>query len=351
LKNHIQDKDLLLLHLSIGRINFLKFEEKKKLAKKLDSSYSLVLLSIEEICKFVNRTIPKTVNWNGKENCRMAEISAYLCEKLDIKVILNSDEEYPELLKQISDPPYLLFCRGNASILKGNCVSVVGTRRLSPEGRKATLKFAYDASFNGFNVISGLAYGTDAAAHQGVLNAFFDCAEKGITTEVLGKTVAVIPCAIDEIVPYSNKKLASQIIQCGGCLISEYEPGMSMASWHYVARNRIIAGLSEGTVVIEAPAGSGALITADFALGYGRDLLFHSAIYGKIAQKLAISVQFQLEKEFAAGRVSQTKLENRPEKYLEAGAPVINSFQEYIETIGNVTQWYKRNIPEQGELF
>jgi len=346
-----QTKDLLLLHLAINRITFLNFEEKKILAKKLDSSHSLVLLSIEEICKFIDRKIAKSVNWDGKENLRMAEVAAHYCEVLKIKVILHSDDEYPDLLRQIQDPPYLLFCRGNYNLLKESCVSVVGTRRLTPNGKNAAINFAYDAALNGCNVVSGLAYGADGFAHQGTINASFDCSEKEISTEVLGKTIAVLPSAIDEILPYGHKKLAAQILQCGGCLISEYEPGMTMAPWHYVARNRIIAGLSLATVVIEAPAGSGALITADMALGYGREVMFHKAIYGEIAQKLAVAVQGQLEKDFAAGRVSQYKLENRPEKYLEAGAPVINSFQEYVNTLGVYPVWYKKNIPEQGELF
>lgn len=346
-----QNRDLLLLHLSLNRITFLQFEEKKILAKKLDSSHSLVLLSIEEICKIIDRNISKTVNWDGKENLRMATIAAHFCESMKIKIVLHSDDEYPELLRQIQDPPYLLFCRGNETLLKGNCVSVVGTRRLTQNGKNAAFGFARDAALNGFNVVSGLAYGADGYAHKGVLETFYECEEKGILTEVLGKTIAVLPSAIDEIVPNCHKRLASQIIQCGGCLISEYEPGIGMAPWHYIARNRIIAGLSSGTVVIEAPAGSGALITADFALEYNRDLMFHKAIYGDVAKKLAISVQGQLEKDFAAGRVSQYKVENRPEKYLEAGAPVINSFQEYLCASGSYMVLKKKSVPEQGELF
>lgn len=348
---HIQNRDLLLLHISLNRITFLKFEEKKILAKYLDNSNGLVLLSIEEISKIINRKISSSVIWDGKENLRMAKIAFHYCEAMNVKVLLYDDEEYPALLKQISDPPYLLFCRGNFSLLNENCVSVVGTRRLSAEGKNATLNFTYDAALNGCNIVSGLAYGADSYAHKGAINAFFDCEDKELSTQVLGKTIAVIPSSIDEIVPYGHKKLASQILQCGGCLISEYEPKMGMASWHFVARNRIIAGLSAGTVVIEAPCGSGALITADFALEYNRDLMFHSAIYGEVAQKLASQIQLSLENEFACGRVSKYKMENRPEKFLEAGAPVINSFQEYVQTLGIATYKYKQSVLEQGELF
>ena len=137
---------------------------------------------------------------------------------------------------------------------------------------------------------------------------------------MLGKTIAVLPSSIDEILPASHKRMAAQIIQSGGLLVSEYEPGMGMAKWHYVERNRIIAALSPATVVIEAPAGSGALITADFALEYGRDVMFHEIAFCENAQKVSHLVYTDLEKAHAKGTVSRYKLENTPEKYLEAGA-------------------------------
>lgn len=347
---HIQINDLLLLHLSIGRITFLKFEEKRILAKKLDSSHSLALLSIEEISKLIGREVSNRADWDGKENLHMAEVSAHYCDVLNIKIILFDDENYPELLRQISDPPYLLFCRGNEKLLNGNCVSVVGTRRLSPFGKQASKQFSYEAALNGCNVVSGLAHGADSFAHKGVIDAFFDCTEKGINTEVLGKTIAVVPGSIDEIVPYGNRRLAGQILQCGGCIISEYEPKLSMASWHFVGRNRIIAGFSPATVVIEAPAGSGALITADFAVEYNRELMFHETAFCKIAQQISISVKKQLEMEFADGRISKYKIENTPEKFLELGAPVIKNFSDYCEKLEEGPLIYSNQI-RQEELF
>ena len=349
--------DELILHLSLNRITFLSYKEKRILSKKLDSSYSLALLSIEEICKIINRSINNRVKWDGKENLRMAELSAHYCDVLGVKIILSSDEDYPYLLKQISDPPYLLFCRGDHEILNRKTVSVVGTRRLTPAGKAAAHSFAYDASLNGMNVVSGLAAGADGAAHQGCLDAFFDCQERGIDTAATGKTVAVLPSSIDEVVPYAHKRMASQVLKCGGCLLSEYEPGMSMASWHFVARNRIIAGLSQATVVIEAPPGSGALITADFALDYNREVFFHKAAFGDAAQKLAHNVHCQLEKDHATGQVSRYKLENRPERYLDAGAPVVSSFADFVlqasgqkpQNSGQKASGCVQNF--QGELF
>lgn len=348
---HIQTKSdsELILQLAIARITFLKFHEKVILSKKLDSLRSLVLLSMEEISSTVNRTINSRSVWNGKETLHMAEMALHYCKALNIHIILNTDKEYPDLLKNINDPPYLLFCRGNPEILESaRTVSVVGTRRLTPNGRECARSFAYDAALNGCTVISGLANGADGYAHEGVLNAYYDTLEKGGDASKLGKTVAVLPSAIDEIVPYGHRRLAAKIIETGGCLISEYEPKMPMANWHFVGRNRIIAGLSPATVVIEAPAGSGALITADFALEYNRDVMFHRAAFESSAVKIAKESKKKLDVDFAAGKVSKYKVENTLEKYIEAGAPVIKDYNDYCECLSEVpgkrTQGYAGRI-------
>lgn len=344
-----QNNDFLLLCISLHRITFLSFEEKKILLKKLDSSYSLALLSIEEIEKIIHRKIFRHKDWNGSENLRRAKIALHYCFTLNVKIIFYEDEEYPELLKQISDPPLLLYCRGNEKILCDKSVSVVGTRRLTQMGKLAAKQFAFDAVIHGENVVSGLANGADGFAHQGALDAYFEALDKQENMDLLGRTVGVLPTAIDEIYPVSHKKMAVQIIQTGGCLISEYEPGMEMANWHFVGRNRIIAGLSPATVVIEAPPGSGALITAEFALEYDRDLMFHQVTFQDNAKAVAEIISRSLEMEHASGKVSKHKIENRPEKFLEAGAPVIKDYKEYCETLGSIPGTFTKLI--QGTLF
>lgn len=276
----------------------------------------------------------------------MAQAEAWQCKRLGIKLILYSEEEYPEALRQIADPPFLLFVRGNGNLLQGPNVSVVGTRRLSTAGREAAKAFAYDASIDGSNVVSGLAYGADACAHQGALDAFYDNPEK----EGLGRTIAVLPCAIDEIVPYQNKRLAAQILQSGGCIVSEYAPGTPTQKRNFVARNRIVAGLSQATVVIEAPNGSGALITADFALEEGRDVFFHQVAFGQAAESISQTVKSGLEKDFATGRVSKFKLENCPERFLKEGAPVIKDYKDFCVALTEMPGM-RTTGPIQGELF
>ena len=348
----LQD-DRLILMLSLARITFLTLKEKIFFANNIDNSSKLALSSIEEIETLAGRKIKNRVKWNGQENLRMAKAALQRCVSRNIGLALYDDVEYPELLRQIPDAPFLLFYRGNVDALQGRSVSVVGTRRYTPQGKQAAVTFAYEAAMDGCNVVSGLANGIDGCAHQGVINAWFDVQEKANGKEdvsAFGKTIAVLPSAIDEIVPYGHKRMAELILKSGGCLISEYEPGMELANFHYVGRNRIIAGLSPATVVIEAPAGSGALITADFAVDYNRDVMFHEAAFCSMAEEVSAEVVQDLEKRFASGGVSKYKLENRPEKFIKDGAPVIKNYKDYCKALAEMPGARSENIVQQ-KLF
>ena len=346
---NFQDENVIL-GLFLARMTFLTVQEKKKFANNIDSLSKLALCSIEDICKEIGRNIKNRIPWDGKEDLRLAKAAAYKCKLLKAELLFIDDPAYPELLKQISDPPFLLFCRGNYKLLQGPSVSVVGTRKITPVGRTSARSFAYEAAMEGCNVVSGLAVGVDGYAHQGAVDAFFDTYEKGGNTEGLGKTIAGMPSAIDQIMPNGQKHLAEQILKTGGCLVSEYQPGEEMANWHYVGRNRIIAGLSPATVVVEAPAGSGALITADFALDYNRDVFFHEAAFGKMAEEVAGLVADDLEKRFAAGQVSKYKIENRPEKFLKDGAGIIKDYKDYCKALAEMPGQRSSNIVQQ-KLF
>ena len=347
--NNYQDENIIL-KLFLARMSFLTVQEKKKFANNIDSLSKLALCSIEDIYNEIGRPVKSKLPWNGKENLRLAKAAAYKCMLLKAELLCIDDPEYPELLRQITDPPFLLFCRGNTALLKERSVSVVGTRKITPTGRSAAKSFAYDAAMDGCNVVSGLAVGVDGNAHQGAVDAFFDTDEKGSSTNGIGRTIAVMPSAIDEIVPNGQKHLAEQILQTGGCLVSEYEPGEELANWHYVGRNRIIAGLSPATVVIEAPAGSGALITAEFALDYNRDIFFHEAAFGTMAAEVADTVARDLEIRFANGKVSKHKLESRPEKFLKDGAGIIKDYKDYCKALTEMPGQRSANIVQQ-KLF
>ena len=348
-QNYLEDS--VILKLFLARMTFLTVQEKKKFANNIDSLSKLALCSIEDICNLIGRKIKSKLPWNGQENLRQAKAVAYKCKLLKCELLYIEDDDYPESLRQISDPPFLLFCRGNYKLLSAErMVSIVGTRKITPAGRLAAKSFAYDAAMDSCNVVSGLATGVDGNAHQGCIDAFYDSDEKGLDTTLIGKTIAVMPSAIDTIFPNGQKRLAEQIIQTGGCLVSEYEPGEELANWHFVGRNRIIAGLSPATIVIEAPPGSGALITADFALDYNRDLFFHEAAFGSMANQVAQIVGSNLEKDFAVGKVSKHKIENRPEKFIKDGAPVIKDYKDYCKALTEMPGTRSANIVQQ-KLF
>lgn len=338
-----------LLALSLARLTFLNCQEKQKVGNILESEEALASMSLSDISKIISRPLSYKIEWDGKQNLEEAQKEYFWCQRLGIDWISIDQDYYPDLLKELSNPPFLLFYRGNLSALKGNAVSVVGTRRITPGARKATFEFAKQACLDGMNIVSGLAYGVDSFAHKGAISAFNEGKEN------CGRTIAVLPCSIDEISPKSNVKLAENIILSGGLLISEYAPGIGMATWHYVQRNRIIAGLSKSTVVAQAPDGSGALITADFALESGRDVMFLESCFDQQAEKINSIVKQDLDTRYARNQVSKYKVENTVKKYLEEGAPVIKDFNDYkrclIELPGTRMQGINESLIYQPSLF
>ena len=188
-------------------------------------------------------------------------------QKYKIDIISINDKKYPQILKQIYDPPISLYIKGNIEILNEKNIAIVGCRNSSKYGEEAAKYFAYNLSAKGINIISGLARGIDTYAHIGNLGAMMHNGN-----DICGKTIAVVGNGIDIIYPKENKYLEEKIIKSGGCIISEYPLGTKPEKFNFPARNRIISGLSKGVLVIEARAKSGTLITIDFALQQGRDV-------------------------------------------------------------------------------
>ena len=186
--------------------------------------------------------------------------------------IARSAPEFPPLLHAIHDPPPGLFVRGAAGsdVLRRATVAVVGARSCSPYGAQVARMLGRELGSAGLVVVSGLARGVDGEAHRGALEAG-------------GATVAVLGCGIDRDYPAAHRELAARI-RATGLTVSEYAPGVEPAPWRFPARNRIIAGLSAATVVVEARDRSGALITADLALEEGREVF---AVPGEITSALS----------------------------------------------------------------
>lgn len=181
-----------------------------------------------------------------------------LCDKKGIRLIGLEEEDYPRLLKEIFTPPAVLYCRGQ--LLKDEpCLAMVGSRRMTPYGKKAAEVIGSGLAQAGVTVVSGAAYGIDSASHLSALK-----------TEN-GRTIAVLGCGVDVAYPKSHEKLLEEIAR-RGAVISEYPPGTKPQPGFFPQRNRIIAGMSHGVVVVEAAERSGSLITAELALSEGRDV-------------------------------------------------------------------------------
>ena len=185
-------------------------------------------------------------------------------QRMGGEAVTLKDEAYPECLKNIPDPPLVLFKKGPLSLVR-NAVAIVGSRRATEEGMNLSEKIADTLSSVGITVVSGLARGIDSSAHRGALKS-------------PGKTIAALGCGLDICYPWENKHLYRKVGE-EGVLVTEYGLGEKPLSYHFPERNRIIAGLSKGVLVIEAAEKSGSLITARLAAEYGRSVM---AIPGSI---------------------------------------------------------------------
>jgi DNA processing protein len=183
------------------------------------------------------------VDWANRENCRF---------------LVRGGKGYPSILNEIYDPPLILYCRGQIEILDLPAVAIVGTRRPTFYGLQMAQGLAFDLAKRELSIVSGLARGIDAAAHRGCL-------------EAAGRTVAVLGCGIDVVYPREHRQLTQQIA-ASGLLLSEFPPGTSPSPQNFPVRNRIISGLSLGTVIVEASEYSGSLITARLAMEQNREV-------------------------------------------------------------------------------
>lgn len=179
-------------------------------------------------------------------------------ERAGIRVVTRQDAGYPRLLAEILSPPPVLYVRGSLLPEDDRAVGIVGTRRSTAVGREVAGRMAEGLAAARVTVVSGLARGIDAVAHEGALRAG-------------GRTIAVLGSGPDVVYPPEHRGLAERIA-ASGAVISDYPPGRGPEAQHFPARNRIISGLSLGVVLVEAPARSGALITADFAADQGREV-------------------------------------------------------------------------------
>lgn len=239
--------------------------------------------------------IPKNVLYSWQQSKKEINISQYAKSILDngIQVLTIFDKQYPQLLKQIYDPPIILFYKGERATLSEKCMAVVGSRRMTQYGRLVTEQFSTYLAESGLVIVSGLAFGVDTIAHQS-------------TVRVEGKTIAVLGGGLNLIFPASNQNLAAEIIQKNGVVMSEFCPDEPSLPGNFPARNRIVAGLSQGVLVTEAAEESGSLITAKLALEQGKEVF---AIPGPITSETSKGTALLIK--------NGATLVTRPEEILE----------------------------------
>lgn len=190
------------------------------------------------------------------------------CLSRDVRLVALTDPAYPELLRQIPDPPLLLYVKGTLSSADDTALAIVGSREATLYGEEQAARFGQRLSEQGWTIVSGVARGIDRAAHEGALKT------------PAGRTIGVLGCGIDRVYPRENRRLYERI-QESGALISEFCLGAPPLAHHFPRRNRIISGLAVGTLVVEAHLRSGSLITAREALEQGREVF---ALPGRVDQ-------------------------------------------------------------------
>lgn len=189
---------------------------------------------------------------------------------MDIKILQKDSKDYPELLKEITDPPKSLFWRGE--IFSGTMLAIVGSRKATNYGLEAVDKLISQLVGTNIVIVSGLAFGIDAAAHRAAL-------KYGL------KTIAVLPSGVDNPHPKTHHNLAQQILANGGALVSEYELGTTPQKYHFPARNRIVVGMSKAVLLVEAGERSGTLISARLGTEYNREVLaVPGSIFSEVSQ-------------------------------------------------------------------
>ena len=229
-----------------------------------------------------------------------------------IEMLTLTDKSYPQLLREIHRPPYILYKRGKLDLNSGVMIGIVGSRKYSSYGAQATASLSRDLSHAGIVVVSGLAIGVDTIAHRAAI-------------EDQSPTIAVLGSGLDEenIYPRCNLNLAHEIIETGA-ILSEYPAGSPATNITFPARNRIIAGLTRGTLVTEAGEKSGALITAKYALEYNRDIF---AIPGSIFSPTSLGVN----------------------SLIKSGAKLVSSARDILEELDFVLEKKESTLPKVPE--
>jgi len=248
--------ELILIWFNYEGYSFSKVE---KILEKIDEINDLFDESKVKNAFFEEKYFDfrnKILNTNFKKFEEMVINDLY---KYEVGVVTYFSQEYPDTLKNIDEPPLVLYYKGNVKLLNEKAISIVGTRKPTTYGRLVCDKFTKELVFAGLVTVSGLAYGIDTIVAETTLASN-------------GKTIAVLAGGLDSIYPSQNTSLASKIVQSGGLLVSEYRIGVKPLSYQFISRNRIVSALGLGLLIIEAGKTSGTMTTARFAIEQSKEL-------------------------------------------------------------------------------
>ena len=269
----------------------------RKLLEYFSSIDKVLGASVSELTKVEGVGVVTAEKIAASRNKTNIEVEIELAAKLGLWLVHFQDQRYPALLKQIYDPPPVLYVKGTLAEADNLSIGIVGSRRCSLYGSEQASRFAHILASAGFTICSGMARGIDTAAHQGAIAAG-------------GRTIAVQGCGLANVFPPENRKLFETIAESGAC-VSELPLNYEPLAENFPPRNRIIAGLSLGTIVIEAGANSGALLTAKAALEYNREVM---AVPGKIDSPLC----------------------RGSNRLLKEGATLLDSVEDVMEALGHI---------------
>jgi DNA processing protein len=307
LHRHSQDIDLWLKLIRAEGVGPVTFN---RLLKRFNTIDRILGASVSELTKVdgigdktARRIAATRDNFNSEKELELAN-------SLGVSVITQHDARYPAPLKPTPDAPPVLYVKGNFNRADALAVSIVGSRKCSTYGSEQASRFAHMLASSGFTIISGMARGIDTAAHRGALSA-------------KGRTIAVQGCGLSNIFPPENVDLFSKISESGAC-ISELPLGYEPLAENFPARNRIIAALSMGVIVIEATAKSGALLTVKASLEYNREVM---AVPGKIDSYLSAGAH----------------------KIIKQGAKLVDCIEDVMEALGYIGQGIKAHASKSAQ--
>ncbi|MCF7791753.1 MAG: DNA-processing protein DprA [Victivallales bacterium] len=252
----MNDNEACILLNLLNGVGFTKFSTLREKIGKLSDIFSMSVTDLANI-HGISKSLAEKIR--DIRNSNKLEKELILAENAGVKITTFLDENYPQQLKEISDPPLCLYVKGNLECVFQKSIAVVGTRRLTSYGREMTNFLVSALSISGFTIVSGLAYGVDAVAHKTAL-------------ENKGHTVAVLGGGLARLHPQDHLELARSIINEGGAVISEFPMEFPPNRKTFPMRNRIISGLCSNVLITEAGTKSGSLITANFALEQGRNI-------------------------------------------------------------------------------